>query len=884
LKTENNSYAYNEVKESPPDEEDLNVLPQKLQSHVQTGDFALRELEQYGEKLQSANDKYQSHLLFYLSFLIIVFALLILFYFLDFGQFIYTVIVVLVVLLLELWFLLKFDTFNLVTPTSGENWKKFVKSLIYDLGNINPFFRMIIKRSEHDRLISQFRRKSLYALRRFGLLEIPDIERTVEVFESLSDDERIMIDELSKEIGKLGINKDIFELFYYEFPMPINGEILQEIKNKNNEFQLLLKTLISAGTIRIDLDAPFDIEILSFILNSVDNFSLDEVRTRLTDQKMETKKLESNMRRLIDIYFPNRPIQNINNGISFAWTPSLENSYIKNLSNVYNVDSEVLWYLFHSIEPSASGEVFIAKLNDNDKFLEKLCKFLLAEGVIRSHSTPQELVVILKSLPRLSPEALQIKISDYEDDISFTKEFRDFIKRTDAIHRNTSLTINAVFEICTQVTDKIERLFQLAVKLIEEFEFVRSPSLSLVTKAKEAISESFMAIYLYRKQSPFLESICSRIFSHQDTVGILYDYAVLSDTEGTSTEDLDKLILVAISQFDQNKTVNDRYYLQFKEKLGNGVLYTSIKRLDSYVMTEIRDQVGEINSKISDVSTLDVFKRSLRELLNDTLIGSKIESLLNYGTVNAFLLTKDPRSQGNVLPLIDKIAENNGVPILTGSGAHTRFGMIPLGTSFEEFSDHLEELYKREAGILEYQDILRSTTLNLYKFVPSKSFTKSIGVNTESPVIEAIGEIIKSDKFPSTEKISILASLTGESDGRISVGHIVTDAINRINIIEFALGKARVEQFNLSILSKLPLESRVKFNSDLLHYFSAETLSALSKSIYKGATENKDRVYKNFEKGVFMALERSNSTNELRNDIEFLFDKLRTLGHVLDTI
>ena len=88
-----------------------------------------------------------------------MFVLLILFYFLDFGQFIYTVIGVLAVLVLELWFLLKSDALNLVIPTSGENWKKFEKSFLYDLSNINPFFRMIIKRGEHDRLLSMFKRE-----------------------------------------------------------------------------------------------------------------------------------------------------------------------------------------------------------------------------------------------------------------------------------------------------------------------------------------------------------------------------------------------------------------------------------------------------------------------------------------------------------------------------------------------------------------------------------------------------------------------------------------------------------------------------------------------------------------------------------------------------
>lgn len=884
LNTENNSVSYDEGSQSSPDEEYLKDLPQKLQSHVQTGDFALKELEQYGQTLQGENDKYQSHLLFYLSFLIVVFALLIFVYFLYFGLFIYTVIGVLFSLLVELLFLLRSKTFNFVTPTVGKNWKNFRKLFLYDLGNVNPFFRMITKRSEHERLISQFRRKSVYVLRRFGLLEIPDVERAVEFFESNSDDERTMIDELTKEFEKLGINKDIFELFYYEFPLPNNGEKLQEIKDKNDEFQLLLKTLIGNGTIRIDLDNHFDLDILSYTLKSVDNFSLDEVRIRLTDQRMETRKLERNIRRLIEIYFPNRVIQNINDGITFTGVSSLKDSYIKRLSEVYKVDSEVLWYLFHSIEPSTEGEVFIEKFKDNEEFLENLCKFLMDEGVVRSRSTPLELAEILKAVPRLSPEALQIKIYDYEDALSFTKEFRGFIERTGAIHRNTSLKINAIFELCNHVTDRIDRLFQLASKIIEEFEIDRSPSLSLSTKAKEATSESFLAIYLYRKQSPLLESICNRISSHQNSVGILYDHAVLSDREGTSSEDLDKLILVAISRYDQNKTVNDRYYLQFKEKLGEGILYTNIKRLDSYVIAEIRDRLGEIGSKISDVSSLSVFKQSLKELLDDTLIGSKIGSLLDYGTVGAFLLTKDPKSEGNVLPLVDEISANNDIMLYTGSGDHTRFGMIPFGTTFEEFSEYFESLYKREASKPGNQDILSSTTLNIYKFVPSKSFTKIIGISSESAVVDVIGKFIRADKFPASDKISILASLTGESDSRRSVGHIIIEAIDGINIIEFAIEKAGLEKFSLSVLSKVPLDSRVTFNRDLLHHFSVETVSTLSKSIYKGAINNKDRIFQKFGNGVFRALNRSKLTNELRNDIEFLFDKLKALGYVLDTI
>lgn len=884
MTTQNDAISNEEERESSTEEESLKDLPQKFRAHVQTGDFALKEMEQYGKRLQSANDRYQSHLLFYISFLVITLAVVVLVYFLYFRFFVEMIVGVIVALLLELLFLFRSDTFNIAIPTSGENWKNFRKLFLYDLSNVNSFFRMITKKIDHERLVNQFRRKSLYVLRRFGLLEITGVERAVEVFDSSSDEELTMIAELTRDIEKLGIKKVVFELFYNESPYPNNEVILEEIKNNKENFQSLLKMLTETGTVKIEPISPFDLDILSSILMSADNFSLEQVRIKLADNRLDVRRIEKNIGRLIEIYFPGHVIQNINEGISFKDVASLKINYITRLSKVYKVDPEVIWYFFHSLDPSAEGEVFIANHRNNGKFLEDVCKCLLNEGIIRSRSRPSELVEILKGAPRLSPEALQIKVSNYEETFVFTREFRDFIVGTEAIHKMTSLDIETVFNLCNQFTDGIDRMFQISSKLTEEFDLNPSPFFSLYPEAKVAISEALLAIYLYRKQSPYLESICSRISSHENSVGILYEYAILSDTERTSSDDLDKLILRAISKYDHDKTVTDRYYLQFREKLGAGVLYTSIMRLDSYVMGELRDQVGQISSKISDVVSLHIFKQSLRELLDDTLIGSKIGSLLEYGTVGAFILTKDPKSRGYVLPLIDEIAANNDIMLDTGSGEHTRFGMVPFGTSFENFSEYFENLYKKEASKPKYKDIFGSTTLNIYKFVPSRSFTKVIGISPESAVIEAIGNIIKAERFPESDKISILASLTGESDSHRSVGHIIKDAVNGINLIEFAIEKAATEKFSLRVLSKVPLDNRLTFNTGLLQHFSTKTVSSLSKLIYRGAVSNENRIFQRFANGVFQTLNRSNITNELRNDIEFLFEKLKALGYVLDNI
>lgn len=884
LKIKNNSESNDTKGEGLQDDEYLKKLPIKLQSSVNEGNRTIKEIEDFCEILKDSNDKFQAHLSYYLYFLFLVFSFLTVSYFFNFKLLIDTVVGVLLTIVVELLLLFKFDVYNLKIPNIGENWKKFTTLFLYDLGNISPFFGMIAKRSEHEQLISQFKRKSLYVLRRFGLLEMPEIERTVESFDSISDDERFMINSLTMKIEKLGINKNIFELFYYEFPIPNNGEILQEIKDDPVQFQLLLNILIGTEKIKINSESPFDLDILSSTLKSAINFNLDEIRSKFTSQTNDIRKVEEKIMKLIGIYFHKHPIPNINNKIKFKSVSSMNVSYIEALSEVYQVDSDVLKYLLYSLEPSADGEEFTKSFNNHNHSLEKLSKFLLDEGVIMSNSTPQELVEILRSISRFSPEALQIKISDYEESLSFTREFRDFIVRTGAINKNTPLTINGVFEICNQVTNRIERLFHLAGKIMEEFEIVTNPSVSLERIQKEATSESFLAIFLYRKQSPFLGKICKNISLHRNSVGILYDYAVQSDRESMLSEDFDKLIPVTIANHDQDKTEQERYYYKFKEKLEQGILYTNIKQLDSYIMTEIKEQLTDLGSTINDISTLNVFKKSLKEILDSELIETKIESLLDYGTVNAFLLTKDPKSGGNVLPFVDKISEENKIMLYTGSGDHTRFGMIPLGRSFAEFSDYFENLYNKEASKKENQNILSSTTLNIYKLVPSKSFTKVIGISSKSAVLEAISIIIKDDKFPENDKITILASLTGESDSRRSVGHIFTKAVDSIDIIDFAIEKAEIEQLSFSVLSKISLDNRLTFNRGLLRHFSAQSISAFAKFLYKNAVNNKDKIFKDFRNEVFKALNRSNLTNEFEKETEFLFDKLISLGNILDAI
>lgn len=871
---------------STQDPDDLfSSFQSTLEKYSVTGDSAIESLEKNGAKLNDAKKKYRISLFFYIVTLIVIFlgSVIVFFYFSKYL--IKAFIAILITLFIELITVFYLNLFDFDIPTSGNNWNTFKTSMLYDLRNINRFVDAKLKKKEHLLFIDQFKRKAKYTLSRYGLIEIAGVERCVDSFDSTVDDELSLMGSLSTSLAKLGISDKVFKLFYLEVPFPNNYIVFLEIKNsRNKELEKLQRILIDSGRVKLDLDIPFQTDILLSVLKTMDNFSFDKVLVEMDDKVVEVRKMKNTFKNLIKTYFPNRAVADIDEGIVYSSISDLETAYIEKISKVYGVDFRVIQFLFSTIQPSSTGTDLISELRKDDLFLESLCKSMLDEGVIRSNSKPRELVEILKGIRILTPEALQARISTYEDMLVLSRDFRLFLNNIGAKSIGEPLTTEEIFDLCNSVNDSFERTIQVARKLTSEYSIDKSKCLIETSDSLEAISKCILAVYLYRKQNSLLSNLCTRISSDRDAAGILYDYAVISDTEPTSSHGLERLLLTAISKYDRSKTSIDRYFLSFKEKLSVGVLYTSIMALDNYIMGQIRKDVHAINSKLTSVSSLEIFKKSLKDLLDDTLIGANIESLLDYGTVSAFILTKDTMSKGNVLPLVDELAEKHDISMEVGSGEHTRFGMIPKDVSFEEFSSRFEKLFKDEISRRRNDEISSSVSLNLYKFIPSRNFTKVIGIRDESPVIEVIGKLIKGKRFPSEEKLSILASLAGESESRKSVGSIISAAIDRINIIDLALERGVKEKTVLKVMSTIPSEDKTKLNKCLAQFFSVSDLPSLCKYIHRNALTDENRVYTKFRSGVFDCLNRKNMTAEFDSDTRFMFEKLKDIGAIIGTV
>ncbi len=872
---------------SVPDEdqnESIFDLPSKLEQDSTKGESALKEMEKQGRSLNIAKSKYRARLKYYIAILFVLFLITFIFYFYFRKYLLDSIIAILFALFVQLFVVMFSHFLDFDVPTSTEEWPQVKNSMTYDFRQINNFVDMTLKRGEHNLLIQDFKSKTKFALRRYNLLEIPGIEHQTNIFSSPTDDDLALMEEMAKKLSTMGLDKDIFKLIYLEHSFPRNQTVYEDIKKDLEKFQELQNMLVDSETIKLESDIPFEKSVLKTVSSRMTAFDLESLRSSLNEEHIEIRKLKSSIKDLIQTYFPKRRIGSLDDKVEYHGISELKSEYVKRLSALCETEERVIEYFLFSIIPLSVSDSKWNQLKEDENLLQRVCEVMLKEEVIHSSASPQELVIILRGINVLSPETFQARIANLEEALSFAKDFQSFLKRIEANKTRKMMNTNEVFSLCNSIGDRMERIIALAFEITKIYDISKSAYLSKLPNSGEIISESLLLLYLFRIQSPMLNSLCTRFSSHEDTVGILYEYAVLSDTERVSSEDLDRTILSAISEYDNASARNDRYFLPFKEKMSAGVLYTSITSLDSYTMSSIEKDVKELNNKISDVSSLEIFKKSVKELLEDELLGDEVQSLLDYGTVSAFILTKDARSKGNVMPLVNKIGEENHIMMKQGSGEHTRFGIIPRGETFEKFSERFNEIYKRECSQPEQKEVYETTTLNLYRFVPSRNFTRTVGVKDGNSVLNVIGKLITSEGFPFDEKISILASLSGKGNSHDSVKIIIERALDKINLIDFLLEKGKKDGHTFGVLNDLSDEEKKKLDAEIRTCFSVNSLSSLCKLIQRDSLVDEEIVIKKIKHSLFTVLKPKKITSEFGNDVKYSFEQLKSVGSVLNTI
>lgn len=869
--------------EQKDEEESLNDLPTSLQKDIDQGDNVLKDIESKGDQVLNANKKFKSRVTYALCVIIILFIITLSFYVFKRSLFIETVFPLIVSFIISLTIVFFSTISSLQISTDGTSWASFKGDFIYHFRRVSKYVDMQLATKEHKLEIEQFIDKNKFVLNKFGLLELPGVKGVIDKFNSASETESMWMEEISDELTHLDLLKSVYKLLFFEHASAKNEELFQGVKSDKEAFEFLKNLLIRNSIMKLYGEPIWKMETLDYVLRRSKVFDLEELRNNMRDIFSEISYSLGTANNVIKIYFPSKIVNDLHRSDPPSDFDKLDPYFINIIAKIYNCNEDVISYFFYSVSPSPNGLQTIQKLKDEAGFLEKVIRTLLDEEVISSNSSPSDLALILKDMPSLKPEELQRKISNYEGMLVLSREFKKFIIDIGGEVGDYEKSTKDVFEVCNSTQDKLRRTLEIANLVVKGFDIKMSEYLSKRVKKENSISQSLLLSYLFRSHDPLLLEACKSASSDDDAVGILYRYAILADTEGTSSGDIEKLILKAIENYPIEDSVGDRYLPIFKEKLSMGSLRTSIKELDSYVLGEIQKNVNDIKEKMSEFRQLDVFKRSLKDLFESTLVREKIQSLLEYGTVNAFMMTKDTMSEGKVWKLVEKIASENKIILGAKSGSNTRFGLLSRGTTFESFAKSFEEMYNKEVLKQENEKIYKSVTLYLYKFVPSRDFTAIVGVSRDS-IFTEIGSLLKGDNVSQEEKISLLASLEGQADTKKSVREIIFNSVNNIDVVDFVVELSKKEKVKVSVLEDLSKEDKQNFSIDIRKKYSAKDLKTLYVQLYKDASKDDKISLEKFREEVYESMNRKNHTDEMNRAVEYLYKTLKNLGVVLSSI
>jgi hypothetical protein len=866
---------------------DIDNLPQELEKGIGYGEKVVETLTEQGRKLESYKERFKKLLSRTMSLIAVVFISFLFAYFFE-SKWIVEMVFGLIAISLFLAIFWARETrlsaFN--DPTDGRSWENFKKEFVYALRNVNKYVNLVLREEEHKLEIDNFKVKIRYTIKKLGYGKILNIENKIGVFKSSYENEEMWIDEFFDKIKDyLSISRNIFKLFYFESSNADSSPIYDNVKSKKEEYDQLKELLIQNAIVKIE-DEEIEKQALSYILEMSRDFSIDNIQRKLDREVMYFKKLKQDALNLINIYLPLRPVSNIEENWKFNFA-RLENSFIDRINNIYEKDEEVLTFLLNDIRRESNGIKFNNSKWKEISFKRKLSDFLLAEGVIRTELNAEELTEVIENLKTFSLELFKNKISSFQEYFKLSRNFINFLNEIGMKSTNAEITINEISRIYDATDYSLERILEICESIIKKYDFMASSSLQQAASKYTTIAESTLAIYFNKIGDTRRKDLFKKISTNDDSAGILYYFATLKDTELLSSEYNEKLIIKAISGYDHDKITEERYFLQYKERLVNGILYTSIRELDSYKIEKIRRGIKTLSGNLNEFSSTESFKNALSELLEYRLKPNVVESLLEYGTVNAFLITKDSTTkEGKVWKFFEEITKDR-IVMDKGSGSNTRFGLIPPVYTFESFTREVEKFYVQEVRNLEESSrkIYGKIVVNIYRFLPSKSFVATIGnFENKDIILKRIGKLIRQDDNPVNEKINILASLQWEVNAEKSIGSIIQTAINKINIFSFIQEKAKTEGRSFVIFSKLDDEKKQDLQKKVIYSYKVEDLSSFCKLLYREKKENKDNAKEIFRMKMMESLNRKNETGVFMDEIEFSFEKMAKLGEVLATI
>lgn len=492
---------------------------------------------------------------------------------------------------------------------------------------------------------------------------------------------------------------------------------------------------------------------------------------------------------------------------------------------------------------------------------QKLSEFLIGNELIKIEKNDnreknvKNLSSILKPDDKFDLIKIQSTYQQYAHLLEISTRMIQFLHEEEII-KTEKLDFDELIKIVPSPhKERLENIQAISYYLIKSNDDFSNDALDAISKACSCLS-------LYVLEDVSAKGACEAAQRSSLASEILY-YNMVTKEERIlmkGKHSLKNVIKDVLTKTD----ISYDYMADFKMGLADGYLYGSRKEMMRHKMDNVEEQL----EKISEIKEeLEEMEDSVRTVLNtefDAYPGF-LEYAIQSHLIQAYIITT--RSKGPALtqildsPIIHDAAKevmgnlNLDRFLIIGRpqkdlslGSHTRIGIVPFDTSFEEFSEKFQTIYDlavekflKENSTYDKSDF----QLNIFRFLSSPATFKRIRFpenlsskqdsESDDP-IRIIEKLIK-ERFSAHENLSIIMTFSTK-ESSIVAKDILTKAFDGKTLYSFIqkeLPTLMPEYQNIEKIMKDPT-----FDAKIYQSFKLEKFSELASAIHNARKSSDD--------------------------------------------
>lgn len=397
---------------------------------------------------------------------------------------------------------------------------------------------------------------------------------------------------------------------------------------------------------------------------------------------------------------------------------------------------------------------------------------------------------------------------------------------------------------------------------------------------------------------------CRELASNDLASRIVYQFISLSEAASLNRS---KVVLQdVIREVLTNDKVQYPYLEDVRSVISEGRVPSSISDVATVRFGRQLKSIDDLEKRTTDVTKMfDEMKTSLRTFFEAEFDKDVVFQLLKLQVVSAYLVTTSARKPviGDIIDrLMPEICEDyarrdskfkNLLMIETGAGNYTRIGIVPIGKSFEQFSEKFMEIFHAavERHCDEHPGERPSEfSANVIRIFPmDATFKIVVGDLTvepsEHPALH-IRDLFLS-RFSNEENLALAAAARVNDPERLAVRKVIIDLFDGYTSLWSLLASKISPLIGARRQLREAFENKT-FDRQFLKLFESRTMTELTAKIYavastpKGKKETKEKVFTHVSE-MLKTLDSRMSESERETLTNDILERLYNIGLILSS-